>query len=157
MITIAMIKEKHPPWHYVTIARLSDYKRNVDRVDSLTKELGMLGSKTTVTYSDMPHGSGTSDSCGDLASKVGDKHTELIEKQNEVTIIEYVVSKLSEQKQLIIRTRFMTEGGQDKGAFITLGNHARRYKWRTRNYRTYEKLRDEAIKEIARMLGEKCD
>jgi len=149
------VKQRKEPWYYNTINRLSDYKRNFDRVNSLTKELSMLGSKTTVTYSDMPHGSGVSDSCGDLATKVGDKNTELIEKQNEVMLIEYVVSILSEQKQLIIRTRFMTEGGQDKGAFITLGNHARRYKWRAKNYRTYEKLREEAIEEIAGMLGEK--
>jgi hypothetical protein len=37
---------------------------------------------------------------------------------------------------------------------LTLRAHGKRNKWRTMHNVTYQKLRDEAIKEIAEMLGE---
>lgn len=113
-----------------------------------------MGVKTTVTYSDMPHGSGTSDSTGDLAVRIEEKESELSELQWNVELIDYAVSMLSEPKQLIIKVRFLTEDGQDKGARITLRANARKYHWRMMSQAPYERLRDEAIAEMAKILGE---
>lgn len=146
-------KQKRPAWYYSTIHRLAKYKQNCDRIAYLQKELGMMGPKTTPGYTDMPHGSGTTDSTGDLGARVADKNAEILQLQKDVELIDYAVGMLSEQKQLIIKTRYLTEGGQDKGASITLSNHARRFKWKARNYRTYERLRDEALEEIAGIIG----
>jgi hypothetical protein len=148
------VKNKRPSWYYSTIHRLAKYKQNCDRIAYLQKELGMMGPKTTPGYSDQPHGSGTTDSTGDLATRVGDKHTELLQLQKDVELIDYAVSMLSAPKQLIIKVRYLTEGGMDKGAAVTLRNHAKRYQWRAMHHSTYERLRDEAVREIAGILGE---
>ncbi len=140
--------------HRNTIQRLLQYKIDLDRIAYLQKELSMMGVKTTPVYSSQPGGSGTSDSTGNLAARVGDRETELSELQKNIELIDYAVSLLSQPKQLIIKVRFLTEGGQDKGARITLRANARKNKWRMMSQKTYEKLRDEAIEEIARILGE---
>jgi hypothetical protein len=148
------VKHKRPDYYYSVIHRLAKYKQNCDRIAYLQKELGMMGVKTTVTYSDMPHGSGTSDSTGDLSSKIADKNSEILQLQKDVELIDYAVSMLSAPKQLIIKVRFMTEYGQDKGARITLRSNARKYKWRMMSQGIYERLRDEAVAEMAQILGE---
>jgi len=61
-----------------------------------------MGVKITPVYTDMPHGSGTSDATGDLASKVGDKYNELVRRQAEKEILDYAVGMLSEVKQFLI-------------------------------------------------------
>lgn len=144
-----MIKENHKN----TIHRLLQYRKNLDRISYLQKTLSMMGIKTTPVYSSQPGGSDTSDSTGNLAAKVGDLQSELLELQRDIELIDYAVSLLSQPKQLIIKVRFLTEGGQDKGASIVLKSHGRRYNWKTKNYRTYEKLRDEALEEMAGILG----
>ena len=150
-------KLRHPPYYYAVISRLTRYKPNQDRIAYLLRELSMMGVKTTQVCSDMPHGSGTSDSTGDLASRIGDRKRELLQLQNEVELIDLAVGMLSEQKQLIIKVRYLTEYGQDKNARITLRASARKYKWRTMHHGTYERLRDEAIMEVARMFGEQIE
>lgn len=146
-----MIKESHRS----TINRLLQYKSNLDRIAYLQKELSMMGVKTTPVYSSQPGGSSTSDSTGNLAARVGDRQSELLELQKDIELIDYAVSLLSQPKQLIIKVRFLTEGGQDKGARITLRANAKKFKWRMMHHSTYERLRDEAVKEIAGILGEK--
>ena len=150
-----LTKQRKASWYYSTIHRLSKYKQNCDRIAYLQKELGMMGVKTTVTYSDMPHGSGTSDSTGDFAVRVESRKSELAELQKDVELIDYAVGMLSAPKQLIIKVRYLTEGGMDKGAAVTLRNHAKRYQWRAMHLSTYERLRDEAVSEIAGILGDK--
>lgn len=61
---------------------------------------------------------------------------------------------LSAPKKLIIEVRYLTEDGTDKAARITLRANARKFKWRTMHNTTYERLRNEAVKEIGGMLGE---
>ena len=150
-------KLRHPLYYYAVIARLTRYKPNQDRIAYLLRELAMMGVKTTQVYTDMPHSSGMSDSTGDLASKISDKKKLLVELQNENELIDLAVGMLSEQKQLIVKTRYLTEYGQDKNARITLRANARKYKWRTMHHGTYERLRDEAIMEVARMFGEQIE
>ena len=147
-------KPRHPAWHYSTISRLTRYKGHDDRIDCLLRELAKMGVKMTQVCSDMPHGSGTTDSTGELATNIASKKKVLQDVQNEVETIDYAVSKLSEPKQLIIKVRFLTEFGQDKGAAITLRNHAKKHGKRMLNYRVYERMRDEAVRELAEMLGE---
>ena len=147
-------KKRKPDYYYSVIHRLAKYKQNTDRIAYLTKELSALGPKTTPVYSSQPHGSGTSDSTGDLATRVGDKNSELAQLKVDVELIDYAVSMLSAPKQLIIKVRFMTEYGQDKGARITLRSNARKYGWRMMSQGIYERLRDEAVAELAQILGE---
>ena len=147
MIPIAMIKEKRPPWFYLTISKLSGYKRKVDRIDYLQKELGSMGVKTTQVYTDMPHGSGTSDSTGDLASKVGDKQTELAGLIIEVDLIEYAVGMLDKVKNLIITEKYLNENKDAYVQFCLKKNHS----FRSRD--TYYRLRDEAVGELAGIMG----
>lgn len=115
----------------------------------------MMGVKTTVTLSDMPHGSGTSDSTGDFAVRVDAMKSELAGLQRDVELVDYAVSMLNAPKRLIIETRYLTEDGMDKGARVTLRSHARKFQWRAMSHTTYEKLRDEAVEQIAGILGEK--
>jgi hypothetical protein len=147
-------KQRKPDYYYNTIKRLAKYNEDTKRIAYLQKELSSMGVNTTVTYSDMPHGSGTSDSTGDLSSKMADKNIELLQLQKDVELIDYAVGMLSQPKQLIIKVRFMTEYGQDKGARITLRSNARKYKWRMMSQGIYERLRDEAVGELAQILGE---
>lgn len=81
--------------------------------------------------------------------------TELEGIEREITLIDTAVGMLSEPKRLIIQVRYLTEDGQDKGAKITLQRHGKKYNWRVASHDTYEKLRNEAITELARILGEK--
>lgn len=148
------VKQRKPDYHYNTIKRLAKYNEDTKRIAYLQKELAMLGPKTTPGYSDQPHGSGTTDSTGDLACKVGDKNSELLRLQKDVELIDYAVGMLSEPKRLIIEVRYLSDGGQDKGARITLRANAKKFKWRMMSQNTYERLRDEAIEEMARILGE---
>jgi len=142
-------KLRHPPYHYAVINRLTRYKPNCDRIAYIEKELAMMGVKTTVTYSDMPHGSGTSDSTGDLASKIGDKKRELLQLRNEVELIDLAVGMLSDAKRLIITTRYL-EDQQDKYAqWLLKKKHA------VRAIQTYYTMKDQAIDELADKMGEK--
>lgn len=147
-------KQRKPDYYYNIIKRLAKYNEDTKRIAYLQKELSSMGVKTTVTYSDMPHGSGTSDSTGDMAVRVGDRQTELLQLQKDVELIDYAVSMLSAPKQLIMKVRFMTEYGQDKGARITLRASARKFNWRMMSQAPYERLRDEAVAELAQILGE---
>ena len=139
-------KRARASWYFTVIHRLTKYKQNLDRIAYLTKELSTLGTKVTPAYSDQPHGSGTSDATGDLATKIGDKHTNLLELQRENGLIDYAVSMLSEQKQLIIKTKYFEEN-QDKYAQWAL-----RKQFGVRARQTYYSMKDEAIKELARMM-----
>jgi len=139
--------------HRATIIHLLQYRKNLDRIAYLQKTLSTMGIKTTPVYSSQPGGTGTSDSTGNLATRVSDLQSEIMELQRDNELIDYAVSLLSQPKQLIIKVRFLTEGGHDKGASITLKSHGRKYNWKTRNYRTYEKLRDEALEEMTGILG----
>jgi len=139
---------KRPPWYYSVISRLTRYKPNQDRIAYILRELSMMGVKTTQVYTDMPHGSGTSDSTGDLASKISDKKKLLIELQNEVELIDLAVSMLPDAKRLIITTRYLEEQ-QDKYAQWAL-----RKKHSVRARQTYYTMKDEAVRELAKMMGE---
>lgn len=145
-----MIKESQKN----TINRLLRYQDHKNRAVILREEIAFAGPKTTAGYSLAPGGSGTSDSTGQLASRIGDKLSELREIEQEIKLIEMAVGMLSAPKKLVIEVRYLTEGGQDKGARITLRANAKKNKWRAMCHSTYERLRDEAIEEIARMLGE---
>ena len=148
------VKQRKPDYYYSVIKRLAKYNEDTKRIAYIIKELVSLGPKTTPGYSDQPHGSGTTDSTGDLAAKIGDKNIELAQLKVDVELIDYAVSMLSAPKQLIIKVRFMTEYGQDKGARITLRASARKFNWRMMSQAPYERLRDEAVAELAQILGE---
>lgn len=149
MISISTIQK-----HTATINRLILYQNHKKRAVILRDEIAFAGPKTTAGYSLAPGGSGTSDTTGQLASRIGDKVHELRQLEHEIKLIDMAVGMLSAPKRLIIEVRYLTEGGQDKGARITLRANAKKNKWRTMHHSTYEKLRNEAIEEVARMLGE---
>ena len=142
-------KLRHPPYHYAVISRLTRYKPNCDRIVYIEKELAMMGVKTTQVCTDMPHGSGTSDSTGDMASKVGDKRRELIQAQNEVELIDLAVGMLSEVKGLIITERYLNDNKEAYVQFVLKKNHG------LRSRDSYYRLKDEAVEELSRMMGEK--
>ena len=143
-------KQKRPPWHYSTISRLTHYKPNQDRITYLLKELSMMVVKTTQVCSDMPHGSGVSDSTGDLASKIYDKKKLLVELQNENELIDLAVGMLTEAKKLIIDTKYLQENKDDYAQRILRKNHG------LRSRDSYYRLKDEAVQELAKTMGEKC-
>jgi len=143
-------KLRHPPWHYITIARLTRYKPNQDRIAYLLRELSMMGVKTTQVCTDMPHGSGVSDSTGDLASKISDKKKLLVELQNENELIDLAVGMLSEAKKLIIDVKYLQENKDDYAQRVLQKNHG------LRSRDSYYRLKDEAVEELAKMMGEKC-
>ena len=145
-----MIKESHRN----TINRLLQYAEHKKRAEILREEIEFAGPKTTAGYSLAPGGSGTSDSTGQLASKLSDKLIELRQVEHDIKLIDIAVGLLSAPKRLIIEVRYLTEGGQDKGARLTLRASAKKHKWRAMHHSTYEKLRDEAVREIAGILGE---
>ena len=120
----------------------------------MIKELNFMGIKITSVCTGMPHGSGVSDSTGNLASNIEGKKAELAERQAKKELVDYALGTLSAPKRLIIETRFMTENIQDKAAFIVLRAHSKRNKWKVMHYRKYEQLRDEALMEIAHVFGD---
>ncbi len=147
-----MIKESHRN----TIQRLIKYQENQKKATILREEIAFAGPKTTAGYSLAPGGSGTSDSTGQLASRISDKMDELRQVEHEIKIIDMAVGMLSAPKKLIIEVRFLTEGGQDKGALIALRNQSKKHGWkRMKQHNVYERLRNEAVREIAMMLGDK--
>ena len=121
----------------------------------MQEDIKFAGPSVTAGYSLTPGGSGTSDSTGQLASRIGDKISELRYIEHELKMIDLAVSMLSEPKQLIIKVRYLTEDGMDKGAAITLRNHSKKYGWRVMCHGTYERLRNEAVAQIAGILGDK--
>lgn len=123
----------------------------------MQEEIKFAGPSVTVGYSLTPGGSGTSDSTGQLASRIGDKISELREIEHEIKIIDMAVGMLSAPKKLIIEVRYLTDGGYDKAARLTLRANAKKNKWRAMHHSTYERLRDDAIREVAGMLGEKIE
>ena len=143
-------KQKRPPWHYSTISRLTRYKGNQDRITYLLRELSMMGVKTTQVCSDMPHGSGVSDSTGDLASKIYDKKKLLVELQNENELIDLAVGMLPDAKKLIIDTKYLQENKDDYAQRVLRKNHG------LRSRDSYYRLKDEAVEELAKTMGEKC-
>ena len=145
-----MIKQKRPPWYYSTIFRITRYKGNQDRITYLLRELSMMGVKTTQVCSDMPHGSGVSDSTGDLASKIYDKKKLLVELQNENELIDLAVGMLPEAKKLIIDTKYLQENKDDYAQRVLRKHHG------LRSRDSYYRLKDEAVEELAKTIGEKC-
>jgi DNA helicase HerA-like ATPase len=143
------VKNKRPDYYYSVIHRLAKYKQNCDRIAYLQKDLGILGPKTTPGYTDMPHGSGTTDSTGDLAAKVSDKLNELLQLQKDVELIDYAVSMLSEIKQLIIDVKYKQE---NKDIYV---QSILRKKHGVKSRDSYYRLKDEAVEELAKMMGEK--
>jgi len=141
-------KLRHPLYHYSTISRLTRYKPNQDRIAYLLRELSMMGVKTTQVCTDMPHGSGVSDSTGDLASKISDKKKLLVELQNENELIDLAVGMLGEVKRLIITERYLNDNKETYVQFVLKKNHG------LRSRDSYYRLKDEAIGELAKMMGE---
>jgi len=137
-----------------TIHRLLAYSEHKKRAVILREEIAFAGVKTTAGYSLAPGGSGTSDSTGQLACRIGDKMNELRNIEHEIKIIDMALNTLSAPKRLIIETRFMTEYIQDKEAYISLKNQSRRHKWKVMRYDKYERLRDEALEQVAYLLGD---
>lgn len=143
-------KLRHPLYYYAVIARLTRYKPNQDRIAYLLRELSMMGVKTTQVCSDMPHGSGTSDSTGDLASRISDRKRELVQLQNEVELIDLAVGLLGEAKKLIIDVKYLQENKDDYTQRVLQKNHG------LRSRDSYYRLKDEAVGELAKTMGEKC-
>lgn len=139
---------KHPPYYYAVIKRLTRYKPNCDRLAYLEKELSAMGVKTTQVYTDMPHGSGTSDSTGDLAARIGDKKKELLQLQSEVELLELAVGMLKERGQLVIRLRYFDENKEDY-VLETLG---RQHGVWSRD--SYYRIKNGAVEELAVIMGE---
>jgi hypothetical protein len=68
--------------------------------------------------------------------------------QNEKEILDYAVSMLSDIKRFLIDLKYM----QDNKDVYVQSALKKRYDIRSRD--TYYRLKDEAVKELARMLGE---
>lgn len=149
VIAIIAQKPKHPMWYYSTIRKLARYKHDTDRIDYLIMDISISGTKITPAYSDQPHGSSTSDSTGDLAERVGDKRTELKALQRDIALLDYAVSKLSEIKQLIIDLKYK----QDNKELYVQSVLRKRHGIKSRD--SYYRFRDEAVEEIAMIMGEK--
>ena len=113
-------------------------------------ELSEIGPALTPVYSSQPHGTETSDPVGKLGDKIIAKRAEFIEKSREIRTLDLAVSKLSERKQTIIRMKYMDEyQNMDKVIFITM-----RRQHTVSCERTYFNVKNEAIEELAKMLGE---
>lgn len=130
------------------------YSEHKKRVDVLRDEIEFAGPKTTTNLSLAPGSSGTSDATGQLASRVGDMQRELRELEHEIKIMDMALNMLSAPKRLIIEVRYMTEYIQDKEAYISLKNNSRKHGWKVMRYDKYEQLRDEALKQVAYILGD---
>ena len=142
------VKHKKPDYYFSVIHRLAKYKQNCDRIAYLQKELGMMGPKTTPGYTDMPHGSGTTDSTGDLGTKVADKNSELLQLQKDVELIDYAVGMLSEIKQFIIDLKYKQD---NKDIYV---QHVLKKRHGIKSRDSYYRLKDEAVEELAKMMGE---
>jgi hypothetical protein len=148
------MNKEHPQWYYATVHRLNAYVTHKRRIAVLNEQIEAQGPKLTPVYTSQPRGSGTSDPTGNQGDRLLKLKAELQEREQAIRIIDLAVSMLSAPKKLIIEVRYLTDEGTDKAARLTLRAHGKRNKWRTMHNVTYQKLRDEAIKEIAEMLGE---
>lgn len=83
-----------------------------------------------------------------MAGTLTDKKAELEQKEKEIRLIDTAVGMLSEEKQLIIRVKYL-EDNKDKYVQWVL-----RKKHGTKSRDTYYKLKDEAVAELARTFGE---
>jgi|GEM_PF-6465402 hypothetical protein len=143
------MSNKRPEWYYSTIKRIARYTKQKDRADILEMRLQEQGAKLTPVYSSQPHGSGVSDPTGNQGDKTMQDQEELRAITIELKTLALAISKLSEEKQLIITEKYI-QGEMDKYVFWVL---RKQYGIRSRD--TYYRFKDEAVMELAEILGEK--
>lgn len=137
-----------PTWYVQCIKRLSRYQENQNRANILRKEIEFGGPKTTAAYSLAPAYTGPGDSVGNLAGSIGDMRQELLGLEKENALIDYAVSLLSQEKQLIISLKYLQE---NKDLYV---QRILRKEHRIKSRDTYYRWKDEAVGELAKMLGE---
>lgn len=142
-----MFTISRPPWFYKTIERISKYQERQRRATFLREEIAHLCPKTTPVYSLAPSHSGTSDQVANLAQTILDKQEELRKAENEIYLIDVAIGQLSEEKQLIIKERYI-QGNKDAYVRRLL---KRDYKIKSKD--KYYSLKDKAVEELARTFG----
>lgn len=138
-----------PPWYISIVKRLSNYQHLVSRAKILRLEIEFAGPKTTAAYSLAPAYSGPGDSVGQLAERMVDKETELRQAEQEIRLIDTAIEGLSEEKRLIVRLRYL-EGNKDSYTMLIL-----KKEHNVRGSQKYYSLKDKAVEELAKVLGEK--
>ena len=74
----------------------------------------------------------------------------LVELQNENELIDLAVGMLPEAKKLIINVKYLQENKDDYAQRVLRKNHG------LRSRDSYYRLKDEAVEELAKTMGEKC-
>ena len=128
--------------------RLSNYQYLTNRAKVLRLEIEFAGPKTTAAYSLAPAYSGPGDSVGQLAEQMVDKETELRQAEQEIRLIDTVVGLLDERDRMIIDLKYL-QGNKDAYVILQL----RKKYGGVRSRDTYYRWKDDAVAELAKMLG----
>lgn len=136
-------KNKKPEWYLQTIRRLSQYPEDKKRLCILDAQLGNELPKMTASYSLTPHSTEISDQTGGIASKRWETAQEINECKVRTREIEIILAGFGEDERKIIEYRYFNKHNYDwwvaKQVKIPL--------------RTYYRVRDELLAEVAILLG----
>lgn len=136
-------KSKRREWYMQTIRRLYQYPQDKKRLSVLNAQLETELPNVTVSYSLTPAPTGVSDQTGNIASKRWETAQEVNECVLRIREIEIVVNGLGEDEKKIIDYRYFSKHNLDwwvaKQMKIPL--------------RTYYRVRDELVAEVAFLLG----
>ena len=136
-------KHKRHEWYMQTIRRLYQYPQDKKRLSVLNAQLGTELPNVTASYSPTPAPTGVSDQTGNIASKRWEIAQEVNECALRIREIEIVVNGLEEDEMKIINYRYFSKHNLDwwvaKQLKIPL--------------RTYYRVRDELVEEVAILLG----
>ncbi|AFQ45161.1 hypothetical protein [Desulfosporosinus meridiei] len=136
-------KSKKPEWYLLTIRRLSQYPEDKKRLCILNAQLGNELPKTTASYSLTPASTKTSDQTAGIASKRWETAREINECTLRIREIDIILAGFGEDERKIIEYRYFSKHNYDwwvaKQMKIPL--------------RTYYRVRDELLSEVAILLG----
>ncbi|HWQ41072.1 MAG TPA: hypothetical protein VN456_03465 [Desulfosporosinus sp.] len=136
-------KNKKPEWYMPTIRRLSQYPDDKKRLCILNAQLGTELPRTTASYSLTPGSTKISDQTGEIASKRWETAQEINECALRIREIEIILAGFGEDERKIIEYRYFSKHNYDwwvaKQMRIPL--------------RTYYRVRDELLAEVAILLG----
>jgi len=136
-------KNKRREWYMQTIRRLYQYPQDKKRLSVLNAQLGNELPSVTASYSLTPSPTGVSDQTGNIVSKRWETAREVNECVLRIREIEIVVNGLGKDEKKIIDYRYFSKHNLDwwvaKQLKIPL--------------RTYYRVRDELLEEVAILLG----
>lgn len=138
---------KRPDWYTITVDRFSRYQKHSSIADSLREEVENLQPRITRNFSLTPKQAGLSDNTVLDAGKHIDNEVMYHSHDNENQLLDFAISKLSLEKQFIVRKRFV-EGRKDQEVIKLLDNG-----FGGCGAFRYRRLRDEAVDALSFMLG----